>query len=415
MRSGIIILFSVLTAFPAWASITADTVNVFQTDTTLHCNVDSLALDAGAGYVSYQWNTGDTTRVIFVKETDTYAVTRNDGTTNETAECYVINARIIQEPDTLCYKTDFFFEASPNNLSYLWSNGDTNYFTNAVITDTTFFSVEISDGTNSCTDEIKINMYPRIFVDFEQPNLICPGGQDCKGQVKATASGGLPPYHYHWQAKIDPGDSSYAIGLCEGQYNITVTDGYGCSFDTLYEVELFDLPDIDIERDKDTVYITDPRTAFWFTNNSVDSIQLTDWSWSFGDGTKSDQETPTHFYNKVGNYEAFFKYTIQQGGCQDSIMMTVPVKELELDIPNVFTPNGDGINDHFEIKKLENYISNEIVIYNRWGSKVYERSNYNNEWDGGNLDDGVYFYVLKCTGYFEDSEFYGSITILGKN
>jgi gliding motility-associated-like protein len=96
-------------------------------------------------------------------------------------------------------------------------------------------------------------------------------------------------------------------------------------------------------------------------------------------------------------------------------MVIINVSELKLQIPNVFTPNSDGINDRFEIPKLEEYLGNEIVIFNRWGQKVYERSNYGGDWDGSSLPDGTYFYILNCDGYFRDDVFRGSITILGSN
>jgi gliding motility-associated-like protein len=69
-------------------------------------------------------------------------------------------------------------------------------------------------------------------------------------------------------------------------------------------------------------------------------------------------------------------------------------------MPNVFTPNNDGINDKFIIKDLEKYPNSGIEIYNRWGLKVYESANYLNDWDGSNwknskpLDAGTYFYIL---------------------
>ena len=95
-------------------------------------------------------------------------------------------------------------------------------------------------------------------------------------------------------------------------------------------------------------------------------------------------------------------------------------------IPNVFTPNGDGKNDTFVIASAENagatpssevvlddfYVSNELIIYNRWSQVVYETKNYQNDWDGDDLPDGVYFYVLKCVGETETDVFRGSLTIL---
>jgi gliding motility-associated-like protein len=61
-------------------------------------------------------------------------------------------------------------------------------------------------------------------------------------------------------------------------------------------------------------------------------------------------------------------------------------------VPNIFTPNNDGVNDFFEITCPE--LVNEIVIYNRWGQKVYFSENYLNNWNGENLPDGVYYYFL---------------------
>jgi gliding motility-associated-like protein/uncharacterized repeat protein (TIGR01451 family) len=63
-------------------------------------------------------------------------------------------------------------------------------------------------------------------------------------------------------------------------------------------------------------------------------------------------------------------------------------------IPNVITPNGDGRNDTFEIKGLGKFTSNEIVILNRYGDTVFQRTNYNNDWDAPGQGAGTYFYVL---------------------
>jgi len=86
-------------------------------------------------------------------------------------------------------------------------------------------------------------------------------------------------------------------------------------------------------------------------------------------------------------------------------------------IPNVFTPNGDGINDSFFIHGIESYTSCEVVIFSRWGQKVYETRNYSNSnpWEGkdmqgNNLSDGVYFYVIKANNS-QTKEYKGTITI----
>jgi len=82
-------------------------------------------------------------------------------------------------------------------------------------------------------------------------------------------------------------------------------------------------------------------------------------------------------------------------------------------ITNVFTPNGDGVNDTFVIPHLETYLENEITIINRWGNVVYQKTNYKNDWDGSGLVEGTYFYVLRAknkTGVWDTYK--GYLTLL---
>nr|WP_320118392.1 gliding motility-associated C-terminal domain-containing protein [uncultured Marinifilum sp.] len=65
--------------------------------------------------------------------------------------------------------------------------------------------------------------------------------------------------------------------------------------------------------------------------------------------------------------------------------------QVELFIPSSFSPNNDNINDKFYIKGIENYPENEFIVFSRWGTKVFEQRNYNNQeaWDGGYNSTGV--------------------------
>nr|WP_295865448.1 Calx-beta domain-containing protein [uncultured Chitinophaga sp.] len=67
----------------------------------------------------------------------------------------------------------------------------------------------------------------------------------------------------------------------------------------------------------------------------------------------------------------------------------------DITFPNVFTPNGDGKNERFIIGGLEKYPGSAIYIYNRWGSMVYQSKDYRNNWDGSQLNEGTYYYVLE--------------------
>lgn len=82
-------------------------------------------------------------------------------------------------------------------------------------------------------------------------------------------------------------------------------------------------------------------------------------------------------------------------GCTavDSVLIRV-FKEL----PNTITPDGDGVNDVWNIPEIENYPNAHVVIYNRWGNSVFESSGYRDPWDGTNdgkeLPTGSYYYIL---------------------
>jgi gliding motility-associated-like protein len=81
-------------------------------------------------------------------------------------------------------------------------------------------------------------------------------------------------------------------------------------------------------------------------------------------------------------------------------------------VPNVITPNGDGWNDIFMIDYLNQYDIRKLTIFNRWGTIVYQSDDYQNDWDGGNVADGVYFYVLELWKGNVDTYYYGTLTVM---
>ncbi len=98
-----------------------------------------------------------------------------------------------------------------------------------------------------------------------------------------------------------------------------------------------------------------------------------------------------------------FQYAICSEGICDTATVTVLiscVSNREFTIYNALSPNGDGINDVFQIDGIEDYPNNSVQIFNRWGNQVYEMTGYKNEWNGnwGNqgelLPDGTYFYLF---------------------
>jgi gliding motility-associated-like protein len=93
-----------------------------------------------------------------------------------------------------------------------------------------------------------------------------------------------------------------------------------------------------------------------------------------------------------------------QFGCDSLVMLNLSVLSTDIVVPEGFSPNGDGINDYLKIKNIELYPDNHLLIFNRWGNKLYEGKPYMNEWDGRNYEGGnlgtdelpvgTYFYIL---------------------
>ena len=81
-------------------------------------------------------------------------------------------------------------------------------------------------------------------------------------------------------------------------------------------------------------------------------------------------------------------------------------------IPNTFTPNGDGVNDYFEIEALSAFPENEILIFNRWGNMIYQGKHYKNDWQGHNLNEGTYYYILRVQIEGKWNTFKGYITLI---
>jgi len=97
-----------------------------------------------------------------------------------------------------------------------------------------------------------------------------------------------------------------------------------------------------------------------------------------------------------------FHYSMSDNYLTDTAAVIIQVASRELLIPNIFTPNGDGINDKFEVKGIEFYDHPVMRICNRWGDEVYYNTNYQSDtfWDGNGLNEGTYYYwlVLKYKG-----------------
>lgn len=109
-------------------------------------------------------------------------------------------------------------------------------------------------------------------------------------------------------------------------------------------------------------------------------------------------------FNESGNYRVRLK--ISSNGCTSSDSLDVKVLESKLEVPNVFTPNGDGVNDEFRVayKSLTRF---NCWVYNRWGRLVFQSDDAGKGWDGTingkKATPGAYYYIIEATGTDKDS------------
>lgn len=145
-----------------------------------------------------------------------------------------------------------------------------------------------------------------------------------------------------------------------------------------------------------------------FINNSSTSLgtaSIQSW-WYYGNGTS---QSFTNTQNGSATYNAAGIYTVvlivQKGTCKDTLIRTVKVEiPSQMEVPNIFSPNKDGVNDFFRLI-ASNLAEVSVVIFDRWGNKVYETESTtgNFAWDGKNLQGkdcapGVYFYIINAKG-----------------
>jgi len=398
--------------------------------------------------------------------------------------------------------------SSGNTVAYNWDFGDgasATYSNNSpfIKSYTTFGAytiklVTVSDS--SCVSDtvasiVMVNPLP--VADFTLPANICmPAG---RAQFTSLASiPGSGSLGYSW----DFGDGTPAsnakdplhIYSAAGSYNVRlrVTSANGCVKDSIKILSsFFDQPIADFVVTPDTLCEGTPNV---FTNMSTaPGSTLTNWRWSFGDGSFSTDSAPSKKFNQPGGYDiklvvtsaqgcvsdtfskrvqvylqpvvnagpsftvslgqtvmfsptandttilrflwtpsfdfanatlfkqslialrdqVYYLTAIGDGNCTATDSLTVKVLK-PLKIPNVFSPNGDNINDTWSIPELSDYPGAKVSIFNRHGSQVFTVTGYTKAWDGNingkALPVGVYYYIIDPKNGFKP--FTGSVTIL---
>jgi hypothetical protein len=210
------------------------------------------------------------------------------------------------------------------------------------------------------------------------------------GEVIIKAKDGY--YSYLWQDKST--GQQYTVEKT-GDYSVTVTNANGCANSDTIHVGVL-MPILNFLPDYSVATLDHPDITF---NNQTEGA-LT-FEWDFGDGSGSQETSPTHHYADVGLYQVILKAT-NSLGCADTLAMKIKIVPLAFSIPNAFRPASEiQVNRAFQptIVALDkrNY---KFRVFNRMGAVIFNTSDYETGWNGvltNNLpaDQGVYVWIIE--------------------
>ena len=256
--------------------------------------------------------------------------------------------------------------------------------------------------------------------DVPSINIQPEPAEICKREdlfIRGNPSGGSGNYIHEWitadsndLSSFDQSNTVFSTDTI-GDFKVIykVTDDNSCNnSDSLY-ILVHDLPDITLDTVSPICKINGKIFAsVTYEEDSNNTNGIFTYDWSVRPYIHNDSVTGLiagkHYVTVTDEY-----------GCTDIDSVTLNRKPCDtVKIPNVFTPNGDQWNNEFDLDDIENgipngsvtvghleqYVTNTLTIYNRWGKKVNQFTNYRKEWTGQNkqgndLPAGVYFYILE--------------------
>lgn len=272
----------------------------------------------------------------------------------------------------------------------------------------TTYTLTITDG-NGCTasDAMLLDVNDDPPADAGADQSICQGQQATLGgnptAIPGTTILWSPSTELDDATALNPVSTPTATTL----YTVTVTSDT-CTSQDVVLITLQGVAEAGFTMRLEPN--CDELRAF-FTDQSSGAAQ---WLWEFGDGSTSTEEFPQHFF-RYGQEITVTLTVTDVFGCTGTITQTFPVSSfsgmVHYDIPNVFTPNGDGKNDVFTLNS--NAVLGACVsmqVFNRWGQKVFESTGGDLVWGGRNFAGeecviGTYFYTITL----KDMSFNGTV------
>lgn len=403
--------------------------------------ISDQSQDAGAALTTWYWNFGDNTtdtknnNTPFTKSyasakayTIALSVTDNRGcaskSVTQTTTIHPSPVVVFTLPSVVCMPKGLAAFGNQSSvadgsaLQYQWSFGDGSANSNdmrpthAYAASGSYVVTLTATSAYGCSSNITATL--SSFADQPvatftvAPATICQGSAVTFTDASTTAAGTLSNWYWNF------GDGSNATrqntthtysnaGLFNAK--LVVSNSAGCLSDTATQQVMVHVQPVVDAGPNFTVAQGTVVTFKPTLNNNTISVQ-----WSPG-GELSNPTTLQPSYKAT--HDETFTLTATDGQCTASDQLTVKILRL-VNVPNAFSPNGDGTNDTWVINNLSDYQGCLVEVFNRWGQRVFRSTGYSNPWDGrfnGNmLPLGVYYYVIDLKNGF--SKIAGYVTIV---
>ncbi|MBS4027713.1 MAG: PKD domain-containing protein [Ignavibacteriales bacterium] len=406
----------------------------FSVQNSSACENDNFAFTNSSQFATnYFWDFGDSTTSLqrnpqhSYSNAATYIVTLvaanpvcSDTVTQTVTVLHRPVAIFSVSDSLLCLSSSVTFQnASHNADSLLWNFGDGNISrvenpVHRYVSAGTYRVMLIAKNAR-CADTVvhSVTIIENVSAQF-QPNPLLP----CVSLPVIFVNQSQFALSYEWtfgdSSSLSTEEHPTHIYSDAGLYLVTLVVSNGiCSDTTSQLIEVFPLPKADFITEPTTII---PSVPIKFISTGTRSIGQK-YFWEFGDGGISHDSLPIHTYSQSTLNATITLIVTNRFGCSDTIAKTRTVGSL-FNIPNAFTPNGDGVNDEFYVIGF-GITEAEFKIFNQWGELVFESNQVGqgNGWNGkykGKLQDiGVYVYYFQGTGidgqrYFKK----GNITLL---
>ncbi|GAB4293653.1 MAG: hypothetical protein Kow0068_18680 [Marinilabiliales bacterium] len=260
--------------------------------------------------------------------------------------------------------------------------------------------VTVTDGCGTKTDSILITSMPPLSVTYDATNILCYG--DTTGTIELITSDGVMPFTYLWSVSDS---DSVVVNLPAGMYYYTVTDICGS---VTGNVELTQPGAISVSAD--------------ITNESFNGTHDGKIDIIVSGGTAPYSYYWSDYDNSItedieGLTEGTYIVTITDyNSCTYVDTFSVSTEYHYIEIMNAFTPNGDGVNDEWTIKYIDQYPACQVDVYDQWGIVVFSSTGYTEKWNGKKNNSGSdmpaasYYYIIDLKD--GSDKYTGSVTII---